>query len=419
VVAVTLLGRALNARITRYRAAARAAAGEVSTIVGEVVGGVQALKVARAESRMVDRLHRASEVRRRAEVRDEVFLSLQQSLFRSTAALGTGLVLLLVAGQMRGGSFTVGDLALFVFYIQFVAEAVNALGMFMGRIRRATLSLGRIGELAGGPAEAARCEPVYLTGEPPPPAPEPDREPLRELTVSGLGYRYPDGDRGIRDVDLRLAAGTVTVLTGRVGAGKSTLVKVLLGLLPAERGEIRWNGTPVDDPATFLVPPRTAYLPQVPRLFSGTLRENILLGLERGPDAVLDAVRAAAFQVDLDAMPDGLETVIGPRGMRLSGGQIQRIAAARMVIRDPDLMVLDDASNALDVDTERELLANLRGSGRALLAVSHRPQLLAEADRVVVLDSGAVVAEGTLDEVRDRCPGLLDGPASIGAEAES
>jgi ATP-binding cassette subfamily B protein len=136
VVAVTLLGRALNTRITRYRTAARQAAGEVSTIVGEVVGGVQALKVARAESRMVDRLRAASEVRRRAEVRDEVFLSLQQSLFRSTAAVGTGLVLLLVAGQMRSGTFTVGDLALFVFYIQFVAEAVNALGMFMGRIRR-------------------------------------------------------------------------------------------------------------------------------------------------------------------------------------------------------------------------------------------------------------------------------------------
>jgi ATP-binding cassette subfamily B protein len=223
----------------------------------------------------------------------------------------------------------------------------------------------------------------------------------------------------VRDVDLRLAAGSVTVLTGRVGAGKSTLVKALLGLLPAADGEIRWNGTVVTDPAGFFVPPRTGYLPQVPRLFSGTLRENILLGLDQDPGAVLDAIRAAAFQLDLDAMPDGLETVIGPRGLRLSGGQIQRIAAARMIIRDPDLMVLDDASNALDVDTERELWTNLRGTGRALLAVSHRPQLLTGADRVVVLDGGTVVADGTLDEVRGSHPELLDGPTSIGAEAES
>jgi ATP-binding cassette, subfamily B, bacterial len=345
-------------------------------------------------------------------VRDEVFLSLQQSVFRSTVALGTGLVLLLVAGQMRTGSFTVGDLALFVFYIQFVGQAVNALGMFIGRIRQAALSLERIGELAGGPDEAARCQPVYLTREPPPVRAAFSREPLRELTVTGLGYRYPGGDRGVRGVDLRLAGGTVTVLTGRIGAGKSTLLKAMLGLLPAQAGQIRWNDRVLADPAGFLVPPHAGYLPQVPRLFSGTLRENVLLGLDREPGTVLAAIRAAAFGQDLDAMPDGLDTVIGPRGMRLSGGQIQRIAAARVIIRDPELIVVDDASNALDVDTERELWASLRGTGRALLAVSHRPQLLTSADRLVLLDGGAIVAEGTPAQVLDQYPELLDGSGS-------
>jgi ATP-binding cassette, subfamily B, bacterial len=421
VVVVTLTGRALNARVGRYRAAARAAAGEVSTIVGEMVSGMQALKVARAEPRMIERLRQASEARRRAEVRDEVFLSLQQSVFRSTAALGTALVLLLVTGQMRTGSFTVGDLALFVFYIQFVAQAVNALGMFMGRTRRAALSLERIGEIAGGADVAARCEPVYLTGEPPPPLPAPDREPLRELRVTGLEYRYSGSDRGVHGVNLRLTAGTVTLVTGRVGAGKSTLLKAILGLLPAQAGEIRWNDRAVADPAGFFVPPRTAYLPQVPRLFSGTLRENVLLGLDREPGTVLDAIRAAAFQQDLDAMPDGLDTVIGPRGMRLSGGQIQRIAAARMIIRDSELMLLDDASNALDVDTERELWASLRRTGRTLLAVSHRPQLLTSADHLVVLDGGTVVAAGTPEQVRDQHPELLSGSTTgpVGTEVES
>lgn len=407
VVAVTVTGRAINARVTRYRAAARAAAGEVAAIVGEMVGGIQSVKVARAEPRMIERLRMASEARLRAEVRDEVFLSLQQSVFRSTSAFGTALVLLLVAGQLRDGNFTVGDLALFVFYIQFVAQAVDALGMFAGRIRRAALSLDRIGEIAGGPDEAARCEPVYLTSDPPPPPPTPAREPLRELRVTGLEYRYAGSGRGVRGVDLRLTAGTVTVVTGRVGAGKSTLLKAVLGLLPAQAGEIRWNDRVITDPASFFVPPQVAYLPQVPRLFSGTLRENVLLGLDREPAAVLGAIRAAAFQPDLDAMPDGLDTVIGPRGMRLSGGQVQRIAAARMILRDPELLVLDDASNALDVDTERELWAHLRGTGRTLLAVSHRPQLMTSADRLIVLDGGAVAAAGTPKQVRDLHPELL------------
>jgi ATP-binding cassette subfamily B protein len=394
VVAVTLAGRALSGPVGRYQEAARSAAGEVSTIVGEVVGGMQALKVARAEDRVVERVRRAGDVRLRAEVRGAAYASVQESVFRSTAAFGTGLVLLLVAGQMRGGQFTVGDFALFVFYIQFVTEAVNALGMFMGRVKRATVSLERISELAGGPAETVRCEPVYLDREPPPAPAPPDREPLRSLTVAGLSYRHPGTDRGVHDVELTLAPGTVTVVTGRVGSGKSTLVQALLGLLPADEGEIRWNGVVLAEPGEFFVPPRVAYLPQVPRLFSGTLRENIVLGADHPADAVDRAVELAAFGPDLAELPDGLETVVGPRGLRLSGGQLQRVATARMILRDPELMVVDDLSNALDVDTERELCANLVATGRAVLAVSNRPELLATADQVVVLDEGRVVSSG-------------------------
>ncbi len=398
VVAVTLVGRALNGPVGRYQEAARSSAGEVSTIVGEVVGGMQALKVARAEDRVVERMRRAGDVRLRAEVRGAAYSSLQESVFRSTAAFGTGLVLLLVAGQMRGGQFTVGDFALFVFYIQFVTEAVNALGMFMGRIKRATVSLERISDLAGGPAETVRCEPVYLDREPPPAAAPPDREPLRSLTVTGLTYRHPGTDRGVHGVDLTLAPGSVTVVTGRVGAGKSTLVQALLGLLPADEGEIRWNGVALAEPGEFFVPPRAAYLPQVPRLFSGTLRENIVLGA----DGALDrSVELAAFGPDLAGLPDGLETVIGPRGVRLSGGQIQRVATARMILRDPELMVVDDMSNALDVDTERELWASLVATGRTVLAVSNRHELVAAADQVVVLDEGRVVSCGAPAEVAE------------------
>ena len=142
---------------------------------------------------------------------------------------------------------------------------------------------------------------------------------------------------------MRIERGTVTVLTGRIGAGKTTLLRLLLGLLPSDGGEIRWNGARVDDPGTFLAPPRCAYVPQVPRLFSDSVRGNILLGLDEDP-RLATAVRAAVLERDIPELANGLDTLVGSHGVRLSGGQIQRVAAARALVREADLLVVDDLS---------------------------------------------------------------------------
>jgi len=191
------------------------------------------------------------------------------------------------------------------------------------------------------------------------------------------------------------------VITGRIAAGKTTLLHVLLGLLPYDAGEIRWNGHPVDDPATFFIPPHSAFTPQVPRLFSETLRGNLLLGRPDHPIVVNAAVHAAVLEPDLAALECGLETVVGPRGVRLSGGQLQRVAAARKFVREPELLVLDDLSSALDVDTESQLWSRLfsRGRDATCLVVSHSPAALRRADQVLLLEAGRLIGSGTLDQL--------------------
>jgi ATP-binding cassette subfamily B protein len=205
----------------------------------------------------------------------------------------------------------------------------------------------------------------------------------------------------VEDIGLKLRRGSFTVVTGPIGSGKTTLVRTLLGLLPMDSGTVRWNGGLVTDPGNFFVPPRSAYTAQVPRLYSDSLRENILLG-RADTDAQLErAIHTAVMDEDLKQLPLGLETMIGPRGVKLSGGQAQRTAAARMLVRDAELYVFDDLSSALDVETEQKLWARLfqeRGDATCLV-VSHRKAALAKADHIIVLKDGRVEAEGTMQSL--------------------
>lgn len=440
-IGVFFLNRFAWERLMRYHQESREGDSAVVGFLGELFGAIQAVKVADAESSTMCYLEKLSGERRKRNVRRGTFSALAFSVADNMGDVAVVVMVLLAGTAMARGAFTIGDFALFSSYLFLVARFPANFGSYLSEIASQRVVLDRVQAMhPDAPPESLIAHgPIYenshhdklASGELASMRVKSRADHLDTLEVKGLTYHHPQPNNtqssslspqsslpGIFDVNLTIPRGSFTVITGRIGSGKTTLLRVLLGLLPAESGEIRWNGERVTDAAAFFVPPRSAYTPQVPRLFSESLRDNILLGLPEAGVDLMRAVETAVLTPDVAHLENGLDTIVGPRGVRLSGGQTQRAAAARMLVRDAELLVFDDLSSALDVETGALLWEGIFHRDWRLetgdyktqsqvpglksptcLVVSHRRAALRQADRIVVMENGRIAAQGTLAEL--------------------
>lgn len=391
-------------RIQRYRKINQEAIGEVTGMLGEVFGAVQAVQTAGAEGRVVRHFDRLNAARQKAAIRDRVLTQALNAVSLNAGGIGTGILLIIAASPLRTGKLSVGDFALFVSYLAWLTTITNFFGNFLTQFRQMKISFTRLHELMPDTplTELAKHVPVGIGRdiEPPPTPVKEATDRLERLEVRDLSYHYPESGRGIDPISFTVERGSFVVVTGRVGAGKTTLARTLLGLLTRDEGEIRWNGEIIADPASTLIPPRTAYTPQVASLFSESLRDNVLLGLPDKPESLARALHTAVLEDDVLTLDHQLDTLVGPGGVKLSGGQAQRTAAARMFIHNAELLVIDDLSSALDIETERTLWQRLFARADATcLVISHRHAALQRADQIILLKDGKMEAQGKLTDL--------------------
>ena len=305
-----------------------------------------------------------------------------------------GAVLIVGGWWVATGHLTVGTLFAFMTYTSMIIWPVRQLGRVLTDSGKAVVALGRVNEILAEPEEA----PALHT---------PDGHAMGQISIRGLTFGYEgsqghDGTAVLTNVDLDIAAGETIALVGPPGSGKSTLIRLLLRLYEYTDGSIRLDGRELRELDRKWVRQQFGIVMQEPFLYSRSIRDNLLVGrAQADTEAIARAVRDAAIDGAIDEFPEGFDALVGERGVTLSGGQRQRLALARALLKDPPILVLDDALSAIDTGTEKRILAALtRRRGRhTTLVVAHRLSSVMHADRIIVLDGGRIRQVGSHEQL--------------------
>jgi ABC-type multidrug transport system fused ATPase/permease subunit len=387
--AVLLVSPALRRRSER----AREADARASTALHEALAGIQTVRTAARESEERRRFGRAVKAAVRAAARRDVLGSATGASLMLIGAVGSYAIVAIGAYRMLHGLSTFGGIfAFFIFIVQLVGAAGSVFA-FAPAVQRSLASLERIFGLLDEPRENSGA----------PGSRAPAEEIRGEVELREVSFRYgAAGPPALRGVTLRVLPGEVVALVGRSGAGKSTLVALLPRLFEPSEGEILLDGRPLRDYPLRWLRARIGVVPQDVFLFDRTIRENIAYATPRATDEqVREAARAAHAAEFVERLPRGYDTQVGERGTRLSGGEKQRLAIAREILRDPPILVLDEATSSLDAESEalvRDAMRRLM-RGRTCFVIAHRLSTVQGADRILVLDAGRIVEEGTHAEL--------------------
>ncbi|MDG1484282.1 MAG: ABC transporter ATP-binding protein [Myxococcota bacterium] len=369
--------------------------------------GIRIVQACHLQAPARRRFRAAAEEQRAAEVSVAV---VQKSVF---LMYGYGWQLAIVALLLAGGSSVLsGDISLgqFISFEGFVMTLVWPMfdvGMFVSKYKQTSVALTRLQEILDVPA---------LT------APQTPPPPTADLSLQGVSVIAEDGTVLLSDINLDVPAGTSIAIVGQIGAGKTVLMELLAGLRPPSEGTVTIGSQPQTPPRSPAALAMVGHVPQDPILVSGSLEENLLLGRSGDAAAITDALTLSRLAGDLPALSDGLQTRVGERGVTLSGGQQQRLAIARALVDRPSILLLDDATAALDADTEAAFWTGVEDAlpGVSVVMVTHRAATIQRADAVVVLAGGRIVQRGSHDSLMaeggeyGRIYGRLQAAAALG-----
>jgi len=390
--AITLVTHFLGRRLYRLVLATQNSFGLLTETVREKLAGLKVIRAMGLGALALRETERSG--------RDYMKLNISQALLAGTffpflhfmSNLALALVLYFGGRETIFGRVSTGDFVAFISYLALLTWPLIALGMIIGFLQQGLASLDRLNRVFTAEGE----EPELL----------PPLEPRTDIVIRHLTFQYPTRKTpALSDVSLNLAHDRITALVGPMGGGKSTLAALLPALFKAPPGTISVAGRPVEDWPLSGLRARFGYVPQDGFLFNGTIYENVAFGRPEALEAeVLAAAEAAGLSEDLKFFPDGIQTLVGERGLTLSGGQKQRLALARALLPDPPYLIMDDPLSAVDAEVEAQIMDRLLAlrRGRGGLIISHRLTSLLAADWVVVLERGRVADQGTPTELMKR-----------------
>jgi ATP-binding cassette, subfamily B, multidrug efflux pump len=382
-VAMNIYGKKIHERFTQ----AQDAFGDMNDQVLESIQGVRVIRAFVQEKADEARFHQLT-----TDVYEKnIKVAIIDALFEPTIKILVGMSYLIGLGY---GAFlvfhkeiTLGELVSFNVYLGMLIWPMFAIGELINVMQRGNASLDRVNEtLAYKPDVENHRDPVAIN------VPE-------TIEFHNVTFRYPSSEvNNLQNVSFSIKRGQTFGIVGKTGSGKTTLVKQLLRQYPLGDGEITISGIPIDRIALDQLQDWIGYVPQDHVLFSRTVRENILFGNREASDEQLEkAIDLASLRKDLSILPEGLNTLVGEKGVALSGGQKQRISIARALIKDPEILILDDALSAVDAKTESVIIENIRRerAGKTTIITTHRLSAVQHADWILVLEDGLIAEEGT------------------------